>query len=388
MKIAGIIAEYNPFHNGHAWHVRETRRLTGCDYVVACVDGHFTQRGEPSLFSKWNKTRMALAGGVDAVFELPALFAVRTADAFARGGVAILGGMGVDYLSFGSETDDLKTLETLAEISEKEPESVIKAMQEGLERGESHARARGNAIAACLGISPELVNQPNLILATEYIRAIKKLGMNMKPVAVKRRGSYHDMDLGEYASASAIRGALQRGEAKILDSCIPEALRPYAIPEKLHEMDDLLLYRLRSFSIAMLANLPDVTEGLEHRLERLCRKTGTRSDLLDAMKCKRYTYARLSRLLTHALLDFDKDVLKEHPMPTYARLLGMRRGMEPLIRELNRRTSLPIMASTSELRDDPVFRLECHATDIWALLHDDPTQRLPGQELTAKFVRM
>lgn len=388
MKIAGIIAEYNPFHNGHAWHIRETRRLTGCDYVIACVDGHFSQRGEPSPFSKWNKARMALAGGVDAVFELPALFAVRTADAFARGGVAILGGLGVDCLSFGSETDDRGILETFAEISEKEPKSVIEETKKGLERGESHARARGSAIAAYLGLSPELVNQPNLILATEYIRTIKNLGMNMETVVVKRKGGYHDSDLGEFASASAIRAALMHDDTDVISRCTPEASRMFAVPEKLHEMDDLLLYRLRSVSASELKNLPDVTEGLEHRLFRLCRETGTRSSLLEAMKCKRYTYARLSRLLAHALLGFDKEMLAKHPLPTYARLIGLRRGAEPLLKELNRRAFLPMMTSTADLRDDPIFQLECRVTDIWALLHDTVSLRMPGRELTEKFVRL
>ena len=124
MKIAGIIAEYNPFHNGHAWHIAETRRLTGCQYVVVCMDGHFTQRGEAAVLSKWDRAACALRCGADAVFELPALFAIRSADAFARGGVGVLGGLGVDALSFGSELMDLSLIEKLADIHKKEPTSV------------------------------------------------------------------------------------------------------------------------------------------------------------------------------------------------------------------------------------------------------------------------
>ena len=387
MKIAGIIAEYNPFHNGHAWHVHETRRLTGCDYVIACVDGHFSQRGEPSLFSKWNKARMALACGVDAVFELPALFAVRTADAFARGGVAILGGLGVDILSFGSEVDDFQTLQKLAELAESEPTSISNAIQAGLDRGESHARARGNAIAACLGLSPEVVNRPNLILASEYIRAIRAMGFPMQTVVVKRRGGYHDATLSDFASASAIRAALQRGEADVLTRCVPEAARPFAVQEQLHSMDDLLLYRLRSLSLSDMAGLPDVSEGLEHRLYRLCRETSTRAELLAKLKCKRYTHARLSRLLTHALLGFTRELLAAHPVPTYARLIGLRRGAEPLLKELSRRATLPMLTSARDLRADLIFQMECQATDLWALLHDNSAQRLPGRELTEKLVR-
>ena len=152
-------------------------------------------------------------------------------------------------------------------------------------------------------------------------------------------------------------------------------------------MDDMLMMKLRAMSLDDLAALPDAGEGLEHRLYRLCRETSTRASLLEAMKCKRYTHVRLSRLLTHALLDVTQAELDACPLPTYARLLGMRRGAEPLLRELDRRATLPIAASFAPIRDEPVFRLECRATDIWALLHDDPALRLPGREYTEKFIR-
>ena len=162
MKIAGIIAEYNPFHNGHAFHVLETRRATGCDWVIACMAGHFTQRGEPAALSKWARARMALACGVDAVFELPALFAVRPADTFALGGVAILGGLGADVLSFGCETDDMALIRALADIKGTEPEAVSLRVREKLDAGMSHARARGEAVGEYLGLPPETINRPNL----------------------------------------------------------------------------------------------------------------------------------------------------------------------------------------------------------------------------------
>ena len=150
MKIAGIIAEYNPFHNGHAHHIAETRRLTGCDYIVVCMDGSYTQRGEAACLDKWTRARTALACGADAVFELPVLWAVTTADNFARGGVAVLGGLGCDCLSFGSEEADLALLNRLAEFREHEPEEISCAVQAKLSEGKSHARARGEALAEYL----------------------------------------------------------------------------------------------------------------------------------------------------------------------------------------------------------------------------------------------
>ena len=388
MKIAGIIAEYNPFHNGHARHIALTREKTGCDYVIVCMDGHFTQRGEPALWSKWARARMALSCGADAVFELPAAFAVRTADAFARGGVAILGALGADWLAFGCETEDPGLLRALANLRREEPPRVSEGIRAGLERGLSHARAWGEAAGEMLGISPELINRPNLILGSEYVRAIDELDPQMRPVVILREGDYHDGTLGRMASATAIRTAILRGDMDGATGAIPAAARPFATPDALHAMDDMLLMRLRGMSIDEMAALPDMGEGLEHRLYRLCRATATREALLEALKCKRYTRARLSRVLTHAMLGVTQAELEARPLPGYARLLGARRGTEDLLRELSRRSRIPIAASAKELRGNPVFDLECRATDCWALLHDAPTLRLPGREFTEKFVRI
>ena len=386
MKIAGIIAEYNPFHNGHAWHIAETRRLTGCQYVVVCMDGHFTQRGEAAVLSKWDRAACALRCGADAVFELPALFAIRSADAFARGGVGVWGGVGVDALSFGSELTDPSLIEKLADIHKKEPTSVSDDVREGLSAGMSHARAWGEAVSRYLGVPAEALNRPNLILATEYVRTIRESYPDMVPLAVQRRGGYHDDALGEFASASAIRGAFDRGDFDAALACLPGDAQ--LKPDSMHPMDDLLLYRLREMSLEALAALPDMSEGLEHRLYRACRAAATRRDLLEMLKCKRYTHARLSRMLTHAALGMTREMTGAHPTPAYARLLGARRDAEPLLRELKRRARIPLVSNPGRLRDDPVFQLECRATDLWALLHDDPERRLPGREYTEKFIRI
>ena len=387
MKIAGIIAEYNPFHRGHAYHIRRTREMTGCDFVVACMDGHFTQRGEPACMSKWMRAKMAIACGADIVVELPALYAVRTADAFARGGVDILGGLGVDCLSFGSETDDLALLEKLAEIRENEPKTVSVRIRENLEAGMSHARARGLAVGEYLGVDPEMLNRPNLILATEYIRRIKGKYPSMLPVAVPRIGGYHDDTLGAFASASAIRGAFSRGDTEEGLNCLPDEVRAFAKPDKMHSMDDLLLHRIREMSLEDISALPDMGEGLESRLYRLCREKGSREELLEAMKCKRYTHARLSRMLTHALLGMTQVMVDSHPVPEYARVIAMHEAAGSLLKELSERASIPVVSNARQIKDHPAFELERRATDIWSLLHDDSAERLPGREFTEKFIR-
>ena len=151
MRVAGIIAEYNPFHNGHAWHARETRRRTGCAYVIAVMDGAFTQRGEAAVLSKWTRTRMALLNGVDAVFELPALYAVRPADAFAGGGVALLDALGADALSFGLDAPGA-LLPAIADLRADEPPAFSEALKRRLSEGMPHARAWGETAAAALGV--------------------------------------------------------------------------------------------------------------------------------------------------------------------------------------------------------------------------------------------
>ena len=210
MTIAGVIAEYNPFHNGHLHHLRETRRASGCDGMAVCLAGNFTQRGEAAVLSKWTRARMALLCGADVVFELPALFAVRTADFFARGGVGVLAGLGCDVLSFGCETDDMALLAKLAALREDEPEEISRETRRRLDAGMSHARARGEAVAAYLGLPAKTLNAPNLALAVEYVRCLRHTAT--RPLAIRRLGDYHDGTLSHICSATAVRRALAAGE--------------------------------------------------------------------------------------------------------------------------------------------------------------------------------
>ena len=389
MRIAGVIAEYNPFHKGHAHHLKETRRMGGCDYIVVCMDGSFTQRGEPACMDKWSRARVALNCGADAVFELPALWALQPADGFARGGVAVLGGLGCDVLSFGSEETDINLLKRLAELGENEPPELRAALRRGLEAGKSHARARGEALSMLLGVDAERLNAPNLILAAQYLREIAAQGLRMEPLPVARIGDYHDASLGAFASASAIRAAISDGRMEEALTCVPEPSRE-ALRRggRMHPMDDLLLHALRGMSPEEIAALPGVGEGLEKRIARCAAEAVGRAELLDILKCKRYTRARLSRICACALLKLTKSMVESHARPEYARLIGMREDARPLLRELKARARLPIVSDAAQLRGDPVFDLECRATDLRALLCDEPAERCAGQEFTRKFVRL
>ena len=392
MKIAGVIAEYNPFHAGHAHHLAQTRARTGCDYVVVCMAGSFTQRGEAACLSKWARAEMALRCGADAVFELPALFAVRPADAFAAGGVGVLDGLGVDVLSFGSEEPDLPR--AVARLRKSEPPEFSTWVRERLAEGMSHARAWGEAASEWLGVDAARIGAPNAILGAEYLRAVDALGSDMAVEIVPRRDGYHDPRLPSeaegprFASATAIRAALREGRKDEALACVPAAAREIlARAGAVHAPDDLLLARLRAMTEADVAALPDVGEGLERRVKRLAAECPSREALLDALKCKRYTRARLSRLLAHAMLGATDALVRRHPRPEYARLIGLREAARPLMRELRRRARLPLCASAAQLAGDEVFSLDCRATDLRALLCDAPEERRAGQEFTQKFVR-
>ena len=390
MKIAGVVAEYNPFHSGHAYHIQQTRERTGCDFVVVCMAGSYVQRGEAACLSKWDRARMALRCGADAVFDLPALFAVRTADAFARGGVGVLDGLGVDVISFGCEMEELSLLQKLSELREHEPETVSAAVRSRLMEGKAHARAQGEAWAEALGVEAALLNAPNAILGAEYLRALRALDSTMQPVAIRRTNGYHDAEIGRaFASATAIRRAMREGNMEAALANVPYgAAGILRGAGTMHAPDDLLLGCLRGMSGTEIAALPDVAEGLERRVKRYALDAVSQEDLLERLKCKRYTRARLMRLTAHAMLGLTDDLARRHPWPEYARLIGARDDARPLLGELKQRTRLPILSDGIALADDEVFRLECRATDLRALQCDRPEERRAGQEFTQKFVKI
>ncbi len=382
MKLAAIICEYNPFHRGHALQLAETRK-SGYDGIVCIMDGHLTQRGRFAALSKWDRAKAALLCGADAVVELPALLACRSADAFARAGVAIARALGAEALSFGCETDDLSLLRRAAAFQE---DAVFRAHLEAqLARGVSFPRARGAALAACLKLSPEqaeALSRPNAILAMEYLRALAAPG-SPAPLVVLRRGEYHSPELWPCASASALRAAALRGD-EAGESALPDKARfQWPLLSARREIDDLFLWALRS-GPDFLATLPEISEGLENRVSAAARTAASAEEALEQAKCRRYTRARLDRLAAHALTGLTAELTRAHPAPEYLRLLGA--GNSQVLREIARRATLP-MLDAARLRENAVFRFECHVTDLWALTRTLPRERQAGQEFTRPFVR-
>ena len=369
-KISAIICEYNPMHAGHMHHISETRRLTGCEYVVCIMSGSFTQRGEPAVFDKFSRTRAALVGGADMVIELPTLFACASAEKFALGGVYIADRMNiVDCLSFGCEDADVDSLKRLAAMLCDEPAPYRAALRRFLDEGMSFPSARVRAVRELFPDTAGLLASPNNILAVEYLKALRRIDSKIAPVAVRRDGSgYLDTRLSPLPSALAVREALKRGDA--LDGLLPDELgacfsRPALFSEALFLP---AMLKLRTMSIPELDAIEGVAEGLSYRLKEAAKTAKSYDELLELTKTKRYTHARLRRVLLNVILDIKKDA---PALPSYVRVLGVRRGSKALLSELSHRSELPVVVSPAGCSDPELLR-DLAATDIRALLESPP----------------
>ena len=370
MKVCGVICEYNPFHNGHQYQLERARALTGADYVVCAMSGPFMQRGDAAVTDKWTRAQMALQGGADLVLELPALFAVRPAQDFAFGGVALLDALGVvTHLSFGAEDDDLDRLYRFA--TPETPDEAA-AIQRYLDEGLSHPAARAKAMGQDM--------PPNVTLAVEYLRALRRLSSAIQPVPVHRTFDHHDPSAHETASATAIRLQLARGNtalAHAMPAAALELLReslPQPMPS-LSRFSDILLYLLRTTPPDMLRDAYAIPEGLENRLCREAGEAATLDELLIRVKCKRYPMARLRRLMVQLLLGMTAGLLRDHPTPEYARVLGFRKSAAPLLHEISRAASIPLVTKTADAAPNPSLSLDFRAQDIWDLATGRPAHR-------------
>lgn len=363
MPIAGIIAEYNPFHAGHAHHIAATRALLGADAAVVCVmSGNWVQRGDCAVFDKWSRTRAALQGGADLVLELPTMFALSSAEGFARGATLLLEAANVvTHLSFGSECGDADKLQRVAACldSPRYPD----ALRRFLDRGLPFAACRQSAAEDLLRPElAELLTQPNNSLGIEYIRALNAMKSDIQPITVPRVGAGHDGgDHPAFPSASFLREKLRSGE-------LPDA-QP---PASLTYCERAVLARLRTMTAADWEALPDSggAEGLPRRLERAGRQCADLDEFYALTKTKRYAHARIRRLALRAFLGLTAADLPD--APPYLRVLGLNSRGKEVLRTMKTRAHVPILtkpAHITRLGPDAqaLFALEERCTDLYGL---------------------
>ncbi len=367
MSICGIVAEYNPFHLGHEKHIALARRACGAKFIVCAMSGFFTQRGEPSIFDKWTRAACALSCGADAVIEIPLLTAVQSAQGFAQGGIKVLAAAGANSVCFGAETDDLSLLKNLAQTLDTENNDYKKALRQRLDAGQSFPRARMDAAGA-----PPEASQPGAILGIEYLKALRKYP-DIKPYAIKREGAaYHCGDIGAYLpSATAIRTSFSQGDTARALAAMPEACAKFLksrlgyglVPVFPYQFDAPLLHILRLYGPSYIANMPDVTEGLENRIYAAAKCCRTRTELIERVKTKRYTYARISRILACALLNIKRDdVIAHNSSPVgHIRVLGIKNSK--VLSALSSAASVPLITSGTP----PYPAIDTAASDVWAL---------------------
>jgi len=379
MRIAGIVAEYNPFHAGHAWHIRETRRQLGEECaVVAVMSGNWVQRGECAITDKWSRTEMALAGGVDLALELPTVWATASAEGFARGAMAILGSTGVvDTLSFGSECGEIAPLQALARCLNSPDFSA--ALRRELGPKKSFAQCRRQAVERLLGAqTAALLDSPNNNLGVEYLRFLPE---GMEAVTVPRRGAGHDGEgVGEFAPASLLRRWLRTGEAERAAPFLPSPWRGEAADMRWCER--AIIARLRSMARKEAELLPDSGDGLAARLLETARQTAKLDELYTLTKTRTYAHARVRRLALYAFLGLRE---QDRPdAPPYLRVLGFNRRGQGVLREMKKRSTLPILTKPAHGKGIPLLELEARFTDLFTLCF--PTPRPCGLEWTGGAV--
>ena len=370
MKVLGIVAEYDPFHNGHLFHLAEAKRRVSPDWTCVALSPCLKQRGTLPLLFPADRARCALEAGADAVFALPVLWTVRDAEHYALGAVSLLGSLGATHLAFGAETDSLDLLWAAARLLEAPGPAFETALKEGLVAGQGYPAALSAAVSAALPGAEGLLDKPNNILAVCYLRAVLKLRLRITPVLIPRKGDYHSPRIDPAApSASALRDSLLRGSYSEAYRAVPpfcaELLRRRFLEQRIPDervLDALLLSRLRSMSDAEYLNLPDLSEGMENALRTVAKTCLSRKELIASLSGKRYPAARISRLCACALLGVTREDLEAMPLPASALLLGLRKNsaMTAAWKEL----PVPVVSSFAE------WAKTAHPADLsaWRLL--------------------
>lgn len=391
-RVIGVVAEYNPFHNGHYYHLQATKEITGAEYCVAVISGNFTQRGDTSIVNKWAKAYMAICGGADLVIELPTVYSISSAENFASGAVKILDNLKVvDAISFGAEANDLATLNNIANVLYEEPKAYTNILSHELKKGISYPAARENALMMYLNDIKRYANtlsSPNNILAIEYLKALKIQKSKLEPIMIRRKKVYYNDNkiVDDFASATAIRKLLQGGEYANLRKVIPRSSytiigqesRKGGMVLSLSKYEKEIIYTLRKMTVEEIAELPDVSEGLQFAIKNAANEANNLKDLISNIKSKRYTQTRIQRILLYALLGIDKKLMENsRKVVPYVRVLGFTQKGKSLLSEISRRnpklniiTSLKKYMNQNQNKNKVLAEMlekDIFATDVYTL---------------------
>lgn len=393
-NVLGIIAEYNPFHNGHFYHLQESMKKTNSDYCICVISGNFTQRGEPSIINKWSKAYMALCGGANLVIELPTIYSVSSAENFAYGAINILNSLNlVNFVSFGAECNDMSTLNNIANVLYQEPIEYKNILSHELKKGISYPSARENALMMYLNDIKRysnILNNPNNILAVEYLKALKSYKSKINPILIPRKKVYYNdvKIVDDFASATGIRQLVLEQQYNEIRKVVPastykiltDEIKRENIVLDLKKYEREIIYILRKMTIQEIANLPDVSEGLEYSIKKAVNEWNSISNIISVIKSKRYTQSRIQRILVYALLGINKqqmDISKK--IVPYIRILGLDNKGKELISNISKlNPKLKVITSVNKFVQENInkkssrqildmLRTDIFATDVYTL---------------------
>jgi UPF0348 protein teth39_1297 len=392
-RVVGIIAEYNPFHNGHYYHMQKAKQEANADYCIAVISGNFTQRGDVSIVNKWAKAYMAICGGADLVIELPTIYSVSSAENFANGAIKILDSLKiVDSFAFGAEANDLATLNNIANVLNEEPKGYTNILNHELKKGISYPAARENAIMMYLNDIKRYANvmgNPNNILAVEYLKALKNQKSKLTPIMIKRQKVYYNEHriVDGYASATGIRELLKNKEYSDVSKVVPRSTYQILGQQanngrmilSLEKYQKEIIYALRKMTVEEIEELPDVSEGLENSIKNAANNCNNLTELINGIKSKRYTQTRIQRILIYALLGINKKMMENSKkIIPYTRILGFNSKGKMLISEImNKNPKINMITSVKKYIDQnknkqlaEMLNVDIFATDVYTLGYD------------------
>ncbi len=362
MKVLGIVVEYNPFHNGHIYHIEEAKKITQCDYCIAIMSSSFVQRGEPAIIDKWKRSRLAIEYGVDIVIELPMIYAMQSADYFAKGSIELLNAIGITDLCFGSEDGSIDTFIDIAHLIKNHNDHYNSLIKDYMKQGLRYPDACNQALNT---LAHRQIKTPNDLLGLSYVKEIVFNQYPIKAHCIKRTNNYHSLDMTKITSASAIRKAIFNNEPYEHSLVHPELYK-----EEIFQMKDLfpyLKYTIMMSSVEELKEYHLVEEGLEYLLKNNISLYDNMDDYISSLLSKRYTKPRIQRMLIHILLKNKKKDIEDAMNLDYIRILAMNDHGRSYLNIIKKDCPYTIISNYSKHKHK-ALDLELKATHLLSLL--------------------